>query len=157
MTGALDLDRYAGHLIRRAEQAHTALWSRHVSETVTSQQFAVLNALRGGEGIDQRTVARLTSLDRSTAHHIVRRLSEQNYLSRTRDATDRRRTLLALTDEGRRLHAALAPAAERINGELLGVFPSEERDDVMRVLARLAQREPDKAPAPHQRSVAPRQ
>ncbi|WP_412126863.1 MarR family transcriptional regulator [Streptomyces zaomyceticus] len=70
---------------------HTALWSRHVSTTVTSQQFAVLNAVRGGEGIDQRTVARLTSLDTSTAHPIVRRPSEQNHLSRTRDATDRRR------------------------------------------------------------------
>jgi DNA-binding MarR family transcriptional regulator len=138
MTGALDLDRYAGHLIRRAEQVHTALWSRHVSETVTSQQFAVLNALRGGEGVDQSTVARLTSLDRSTAHHIVRKLGEQHYLSRTRDTMDRRRILLALTDEGRRLHTALAPAAERINGELLAVFPSGEWDDVMRVLAQLA-------------------
>ncbi|MFF9144731.1 MarR family winged helix-turn-helix transcriptional regulator [Streptomyces sp. NPDC014861] len=142
MSGALDLDRYAGHLIRRAEQVHTSLWSKFVSETVTSQQFAVLNAVREREGIDQSTVAQLTSLDRSTAHHIVRRLSDQNHLSRTQDPADRRRTLLALTDEGKHLHAALAPAAERINGELLAVFPYEEWDEVLRVLSRLAQRGP---------------
>ncbi|MFB7541902.1 MarR family winged helix-turn-helix transcriptional regulator [Streptomyces zaomyceticus] len=142
MSRALDLDRYAGHLIRRAEQVHTSLWSKFVSETVTSQQFAVLNVVRDREGSDQSTVAQLTSLDRSTAHHIVRRLSDQNYLSRTQDPADRRRTLLALTDEGRQLHAALTPAAERINDELLAVFPYEEWDKVMRVLSRLAQRRP---------------
>jgi DNA-binding MarR family transcriptional regulator len=93
VTGALDADRYAGHLIRRAEQVHTSLWSKFVSETVTSQQFAVLDALRKGPGVDQSTVARLTSPDRSTAHHIVRLLTEQHYVSRTRDLSDRRRTL----------------------------------------------------------------
>ncbi|WP_405859992.1 MarR family winged helix-turn-helix transcriptional regulator [Streptomyces sp. NBC_00090] len=140
MTGALDLDRYAGHLIRRAEQVHTSLWSKFVSETVTSQQFAVLNALRKSPGIDQRTVARLTSLDRSTAHHIVRRLTTQHYVSRARDLADRRRTLLALTAEGRELHTLLAPAAERINDQLLAVFPGAQRDDVLRVLAQISQR-----------------
>ncbi|MFF9342640.1 MULTISPECIES: MarR family winged helix-turn-helix transcriptional regulator [unclassified Streptomyces] len=142
MAEALDLNRYAGHLIRRAEQIHTSLWSRHVSETVTSQQFAVLNALRDRAGIDQRTVARLTSLDRSTTHHIVRRLTEQNLISRVRDETDRRRTLLALTAGGRMLHASLAPSAEKINDELLSVFPEERRAEAMHVLARLSQREP---------------
>ncbi|MFH9736504.1 MarR family winged helix-turn-helix transcriptional regulator [Streptomyces roseolus] len=142
MAEALDLNRYAGHLIRRAEQIHTSLWSRHVSEAVTSQQFAVLNALRDRAGIDQRTVARLTSLDRSTTHHIVRRLTEQNFISRVRDETDRRRTLLALTAEGRMLHASLAPSAKKINDELLSVFPDERRGEAMHVLARLSQRKP---------------
>ncbi|MFJ6250541.1 MULTISPECIES: MarR family winged helix-turn-helix transcriptional regulator [unclassified Streptomyces] len=140
MDEALDLDRYAGHLIRRAEQVHTSLWSRFVSETVTSQQFAVLNALRRSGGIDQRTVARLTSLDRSTTHHIVRRLTEQNYISRTRDEADRRRTLLALTAEGRILHASLASSAEKINEDLLAVFSEEQRAGVIGVLTQLAQR-----------------
>ncbi|MFC8009055.1 MarR family winged helix-turn-helix transcriptional regulator [Streptomyces cinereoruber] len=140
MTGALDLDRYAGHLIRRAEQVHTLLWSRSVSETVTSQQFAVLNAVRQSPGIDQSTVARLTSLDRSTAHHIVRRLTAQHYVSRTCDLADRRRTLLALTAEGRELHTSLAPAAEKINDELLAVFPDGLRGEVLRVLAQISQR-----------------
>ncbi|MFE9137574.1 MarR family winged helix-turn-helix transcriptional regulator [Streptomyces sp. NPDC007355] len=140
MTGALDLDRYAGHLIRRAEQVHTSLWSKFVSEAVSSQQFAVLNALRQSPGIDQSTVARLTSLDRSTAHHIVRRLTAQRCVNRTGDLADRRRTLLALTAEGRKLHASLAPAAEKINDELLAVFPDELRSEVLRVLARISQR-----------------
>ncbi|MFD3807965.1 hypothetical protein ACFWTC_31215 [Streptomyces sp. NPDC058619] len=39
-----------------------------MSETVTSQQFAVLNAVRGREGIGQRTIARLTSQVDGTPH-----------------------------------------------------------------------------------------
>ncbi|CAM5692386.1 hypothetical protein SGLAM104S_05571 [Streptomyces glaucescens] len=82
---ALELHNYVGHLIRRAEQVHTALWYRHVSRDITSQQFAVLNALSRDPGIDQRTLARHTSLDRSTVNHMVRRLTDQGYVTQVRD------------------------------------------------------------------------
>ncbi|MFC8956133.1 MarR family transcriptional regulator [Streptomyces sp. NPDC057101] len=140
MTGALDLDRYAGHLIRRAEQVHTSLWSEFVSDTVTSQQFAVPNALRQSPGVDQSTVARLTSLDRSPAHHIALRLTEQHHVGRRRDLSDRRRTVPTPTTEGGKLHASLAPDAERINDELLAVFPGERRGEVLHTLAQISQR-----------------
>ncbi|WP_435971707.1 MarR family winged helix-turn-helix transcriptional regulator [Streptomyces sp. Qhu_M48] len=138
MAAPLDLDRHAGHLIRRAEQVHTALWTRHVSSDVTSQQFAVLNALRAEADIDQSTVARLTSLDRSTTHLIVRRLTGRLCIRQRRDEDDRRRTLLALTDQGVALHPSLVPPAQRINDWLLAVFVPEEQAEVMRLLMSLA-------------------
>lgn len=60
MARALELDHYIGHLIRRAEQVHTTLWSQHVSREITSQQLAVLNALSRDPGIGQRTLLTLT-------------------------------------------------------------------------------------------------
>ena len=42
---AEDLFQHPGHLIRRAQQALNTAWSREVSKTLTSPQFAVLNAL----------------------------------------------------------------------------------------------------------------
>ncbi|MFI0240450.1 MarR family winged helix-turn-helix transcriptional regulator [Streptomyces sp. NPDC016845] len=138
MARALDLQNYIGHLIRRAEQVHTALWSQHVSREVTSQQFAVLNALSHEPGIDQRTLARLTSLDRSTVNQMVRRLTAQGHVSQVRDAEDRRRTLLELTDQGGELLAALIPPAEAINEQLLGLLPTAQRELAVDSLRRIA-------------------
>ncbi|MEU7075815.1 hypothetical protein AB0B30_37370 [Streptomyces narbonensis] len=67
-------------------------------------------------------------------------MTAQHYVSRARDLADRRRTLLTLTAEGRELHASLEAAAEKINAELLAVFPDELRGEVLRVLARISQR-----------------
>ncbi|GAA2923139.1 MarR family winged helix-turn-helix transcriptional regulator [Streptomyces enissocaesilis] len=138
MARALDLDNYVGHLIRRAEQVHTALWARHVSREITSQQFAVLNALRREPGIDQRTVAHRTSLDRSTINQMVRRLTDQGYLSQVRDEEDRRRTLLGLTHEGAGLLDSLIPPAKRINERLLESLPESERVLATKILREIA-------------------
>ncbi|MFF4674241.1 MarR family winged helix-turn-helix transcriptional regulator [Streptomyces sp. NPDC001279] len=138
MARALDLENYIGHLIRRAEQVHTALWSRHVSRGVTSQQFSVLNALGREPGIDQRTLAHLTSLDRSTVNLIVRRLTDQQYVSQVRDEKDRRRTLLRLTDEGAELLSSLIPPAEEINEQLLQSLPADQRSLAVDILRRIA-------------------
>nr|WSW66187.1 MarR family transcriptional regulator [Streptomyces sp. NBC_00995] len=138
MARALELQNYVGHLIRRAEQVHTALWFRHVSREITSQQFAVLNALRQEPGIDQRTLAHHTSLDRSTINQMVRRLTDQGYLSQVRDEEDRRRTLLSLTEEGAGLLDSLILPAQRINEQLLESLPEHERvlaTDILRKIA----------------------
>ncbi|WP_327712761.1 winged helix-turn-helix transcriptional regulator [Streptomyces sp. NBC_00464] len=138
MARALELPNYIGHLIRRAEQVHTALWAQHVSREITSQKFAILNALSRDPGIDQRTLARLTSLDRSTVNHMIRRLTDQHYVSQLRDEEDLRRTLLSLTDEGAELLDSLIAPAERINELLLGSLPAGERALAVDILSRLA-------------------
>ncbi|WP_405688989.1 MarR family winged helix-turn-helix transcriptional regulator [Streptomyces sp. NBC_00057] len=141
MARALDLENYIGHLIRRAEQVHTAMWAAQVSQEVTSQQFAVLNALRQQPGIDQRTLASVTSLDRSTVNLIVRRLTDQEYVNQVRDGADRRRTLLSLTDDGDRLLSSLIPPAQRVNEQLLSALPASERASAVSVLRTIADME----------------
>ncbi|WP_405455417.1 MarR family transcriptional regulator [Streptomyces sp. NBC_00101] len=138
MARALELHQYVGHLIRRAEQVHTSLWFRHVSRDITSQQFAVLNALRREPGIDQRTLAQHTSLDRSTVNQMVRRLVGQGHLSQVRDDGDRRRTLLSLTADGSELLDSLIPPAERVNEQLLQSLTGSERALAVDVLRKIA-------------------
>ncbi|GAA4811045.1 fumarylacetoacetate hydrolase family protein [Streptomyces ziwulingensis] len=135
---ALELHNYVGHLIRRAEQVHTALWYQRVSREITSQQFAVLNALSRDPGIDQRTLARLTSLDRSTVNHIVRRLTDQHHVSQVRDEEDRRRTLLDLTAQGTALLDSLIGPAEAVNERLLDALPGDERQRAVEILRKIA-------------------
>ncbi|MFD5875451.1 MarR family winged helix-turn-helix transcriptional regulator [Streptomyces sp. NPDC060322] len=143
MARALELPHYIGHLIRRAEQVHTALWAQHVSREITSQKFAILNALSRDPGVDQRTLARLTSLDRSTLNLMVRRLTEQRLVSQVRDAGDRRRTLLSLTARGEELLDSLIAPAERINELLLRSLPVGERALAVGILSRLASLDED--------------
>ncbi|MFI8170844.1 MarR family winged helix-turn-helix transcriptional regulator [Streptomyces sp. NPDC085931] len=138
MAQALELQNYVGHLIRRAEQVHTALWYRHVSREITSQQFAVLNALSRDPGIDQRTLARFTSLDRSTVNHIVRRLTDQHYVNQVRDEEDRRRTLLSLTVQGAELLDSLIGPAKNINEQLLDALTYTERQQAIDILRKIA-------------------
>lgn len=138
MARALELPNYIGHLIRRAEQVHTALWAQHVSREITSPKFAILNALSRDPGMDQRTLARLTSLDRSTVNQMIRRLTDQHLVSQVRDEADRRRTLLSLTAEGEDLLDSLIAPAERINELLLRALPEGERALAVDILSRLA-------------------
>ncbi|WP_299536891.1 MarR family winged helix-turn-helix transcriptional regulator [uncultured Streptomyces sp.] len=145
MARALDLESYVGHLIRRAEQVHTALWAEHVSREVSSQQFAVLNTLAREPGIDQRTLAGRTSLDRSTVNLIVRRFTDQHHVVQVRDPDDRRRTLLDLTPAGEQLLRGLIPAAERVNARLMDSLPETERAVAVSLLRKIACME-DRAP-----------
>ncbi|MFD9540762.1 MarR family winged helix-turn-helix transcriptional regulator [Streptomyces sp. NPDC060022] len=138
MARALELPNYIGHLIRRAEQVHTALWAEHVSREITSQKFAILNALSRNPGMDQRTLARHASLDRSTVNQMIRRLTDQHLVSQVRDEADRRRTLLSLTAEGEDLLDSLIAPAERINELLLRSLPAGERALAVDILTRLA-------------------
>jgi len=143
---ALELPNYIGHLIRRAEQVHTALWTQHVSREITSQKFAILNALSRDPGVDQRTLGRLTSLDRSTVNLMIRRLVDQALVSQVRDEEDRRRTLLSLTDEGAALLDSLIAPAERINELLLRSLPESERAIAVDILSRLASLDEESLP-----------
>lgn len=109
----LVLSAVVGHLLRRAQQIHAALWSECVPGGITSPQYAVLHVLARHPRVDQTRLGELASLDRSTTADIARRLLTRGLVERHRDAHDTRRYLLELTASGRALlDAATAPALE---------------------------------------------
>ena len=70
----LRLDSTAGHLVRRAQQVHTALWTAEFDGDLTGPQYALLSALSRQPSLDQRSAGRRASLDKSTAADVVARL-----------------------------------------------------------------------------------
>ena len=74
-----DLLQHPGHLLRRALQAMNLIWNQDVSHTITSPQFAALNALHREPNIDQRTLGEQISLDRSTTAEVVGRLTARGF------------------------------------------------------------------------------
>ena len=137
---ALPLDTTAGHLIRRAQQVHTAIWSREVGCEVTSPQYAILSALSGRSGVDQQTAGRLASLDKSTTANIVERLERKEWIKRDRDTEDGRRNLLGLTPGAKTMLHGLTAHVESVQDELLAPLGPNLRRSFGKLLGRVAYR-----------------
>ncbi len=129
--------QHPGHLLRRAIQAMNVLWAEEVSQTITSPQFAALNALYGDPNLDQRTLGQRISLDRSTMAEVVSRLSARGLIRSERDTRDGRRKTIALTPKG--LHAVqeLIPRTHAMTGRLVGPLDQKEREQLLCLLTKV--------------------
>ena len=126
--------RHPGHLLRRAVQVMNLLWDEEVSHTITSPQFAALNALYSEPNLDQRTLGQRISLDRSTMAEVVSRLADRGLIRTERDRRDGRRKTIALTTKG--LHAVqhLIPRTHAMTDRLVGSLGAREKDELLRLL-----------------------
>jgi MarR family transcriptional regulator, temperature-dependent positive regulator of motility len=122
---------YPGHLLRRAQQVLTMAWAEHVSASVTSSQFVILNVLRSAPGIDQRTLGELVCMDRSTVAAIVAKLTALGLIRQSRHPLDKRRKVLATTAKGSRLAAELEPRAREMSQRLLRLYGPGDRQQQM--------------------------
>lgn len=123
---------YTGHLLRRAQQLHAAVWNREVSTRVSSVQFAALAALERRPGISQADLGIELDLDRSTIADLVDRMSRNGLVAREQSIEDRRRKVLTLTEHGDVTVASLRPLVDRVEAlltESLGAPRSRELKD----------------------------
>ena len=132
---AEDLMRHPGHLLRRALQAMNHLWDHEVSHTITSPQFAAMNALYGEPAIDQRTLGERISLDRSTMAELVARLSARGLIQTARDANDGRRKTIRLTPKGVTTLQHLIPRTHVMTRSLVAALDRKEQDELLRLLS----------------------
>jgi MarR family transcriptional regulator, temperature-dependent positive regulator of motility len=133
-----------GQLIRRAHQAHTQLWTEVVPVDITGSQYSILSALSVHGDLDQATVGRLTSLDKSSVADLARRMAQRGLLQRSKDERDGRKRVLRLTEDGVRTVAEVAPYVRRLEERLLAPLDDSERTrfmDYLRRVGDLADRE----------------
>jgi DNA-binding MarR family transcriptional regulator len=123
------LPDYVGYVLRRAQSASFRHLERSTGElALTPGQFSQLAAIDANPGINQRRLAALFGLDKSTLSPAMDALAARGLVQRTRDAEDGRAWSLALTLPGRQLLArirAKIEAQERIIAEALA--PGERR------------------------------
>lgn len=136
-----NLKRHLGHLIRRAQQVHYALWTMRVSGEITSPQFAVLSELLAQPNIDQRTLGERVALGKSTLADVVSRLARRGLVRRVRDSRDHRRDVLRLTPKGVRTLETLTPRAIRMNRLLASMLTPAEQHQLIRLLNRVVDKE----------------
>jgi DNA-binding MarR family transcriptional regulator len=132
-----DLMQHPGHLLRRAVQVMNMLWDEEVSHTITSPQFAALNALYSEPNLDQRTLGQRISLDRSTMAEVVSRLSARGLIRTERDTRDGRRKTIMLTTKGLHSVQQLIPRTHAMTDRLVGALDARQRIELLRLLTQV--------------------
>jgi DNA-binding MarR family transcriptional regulator len=135
---ALSLDTTLGHLLRRAQQVHTAIWSEEFSGDLTGPQYALVSAVASTPMLDQRSAGRLASLDKSTAADVVARLQRNGWIACESHPADRRRKTLALTAVARAALREVTPKAQRVQNRLLTPLGPANQRALIRLLGAIA-------------------
>lgn len=98
---------------------------------------AVLAALADFGSHVQRDLAARLGIDPSDMAKIVDELAGAGYVERARDAADRRRVTVTLTDTGRGLLAELDAEAEGVRDEVLEPLSRDEREQLDALLRKV--------------------
>ena len=127
-----------GHLIRRAQQAHTAHWLAEFGQELTGPQYAVLR-MTGLQGETTHSrLGELAALDKATLSGVVDRLVRRGLLSAQPDPSDKRSRRLTLTGAGRELERSARPRVRRVQTQTADPVAEDDRLWLQGVLEQLA-------------------
>ncbi|MFI6322031.1 MarR family winged helix-turn-helix transcriptional regulator [Nonomuraea sp. NPDC050556] len=108
---------------------------------VKPKHVAMLSVLESGMAASQLEVAKIMRVAPSLVVSLADHLEGLGAVRRERDPEDRRRQVLALTEEGRGLLARCTALARAMDEELVGGLAPEEEAGLRNVLRRLASAE----------------
>lgn len=142
----LDYWMRAANLLRRVQRLSLALFAEECHGLdISRSQFEALIAVYEFPGLDQISLAKAFGIDRSTTAQILEVLEQRGWIVRQVHPADRRKRMLQLTEEGRKVLAAAAGAARRAEARLLQPLDDAEVEVFMRGLNVLAN-QPSSAP-----------
>ena len=134
--GARDLDRSATHLLHRASQCATEIFSADArTGGLTPRQLAVLMVIADNEGLSQTDLVERTGIDRSTMADLVARLLRRGLVNRRRTKEDARAYAIKLSPQGARVLRQAQPGAASVDQRLLANLPPGKRQDFIDALA----------------------
>jgi DNA-binding MarR family transcriptional regulator len=127
-----------GHLIRCAQQVHTAIWSRRFGTELTGPQYAILHVLATRPGLSQRELGSSAALGTSAVADLVDRLEKKGWLQRDRDPFDGRGKLVRLTDTAETSMSQFATGMVTVQRELISTLSPNSRESFIAQLATVA-------------------
>ena len=82
-------------------------------------------------------ITELSLKDKSTITAVISRLEKNGYVTRTRDATDKRLVNIRVTGKAKKIKPALAKISEKMNSQLFEGLSSEEKATLFILMARV--------------------
>ena len=132
------LEDQAGYMMRVAGQRHATIFQSLAPLNLTPPQFSVLVKLFQLGECSQNELGRKTAMDVATIKGVVDRLRSRDLVEAKSDPEDKRRSLIALTDQGRSLKDTLHEAGHKITEDTLRPLTAAERRTFLALLAKLA-------------------
>lgn len=131
-----DLSTQVGFNLRRANQRHVAIFTRHV-EGLTPTQFAALARLFERGALSQNKLGRLTAMDSATIKGVVERLKTKGLVTSRPDLNDQRLRLVELSAPGKALFERAEAQALAARSETVAPLTAEEAALFEALLAKL--------------------
>jgi DNA-binding MarR family transcriptional regulator len=99
------------------------------------KQFIALDYLREQGGTTQQQLGETLHLDKNNCVILLNDLEEDGFVARTRDPTDRRRHLVAMTPSGRKALEQAEDKLETLEDDVIGNLSSDERATLRELLS----------------------
>mgnify|MGYP001208253178 CR=1 FL=1 len=132
------IEQQAGFLLRRAHQRSTAIFQNLFAESgLTPLQFTSLMKIRDQGRASQNLLGRLTYADPATIMGVINRLVEREFIRKSADPDDKRKSILILTSKGLNLIESLETTAQEVSRETLAPLPPDEQETFLRLLEKL--------------------
>jgi len=139
----LTLSECINFLLNSSQNAVSLYLKQELQQfNVTPAQYALLKCLWEKNEQTPSQLATALHLDSSTITGILARLEEKKLVSRNFCATDRRRIIVCLTDEGWKLQPPIEELIDRVNESVTVNIPRDELlylKDQLRLITRNAE------------------
>lgn len=137
----LTLDAFLPYRLSVAANAVSQVIARAYTaeHDLSTQQWRLLAVLAEGGRLTQRDLVERTKMDKVTVSRAARSLENRALLRRVENTRDARSWRLSLTPAGRRLYAAIRPAALAGERAVLAVLDARERTELRSLLERVEQ------------------
>ena len=135
--GHYKLEEQIGHILRKASQRHTGIFSELMPDNLTPTRFAALAKLLESGPLSQNELGRLTAMDIATIKGVVDRLRQRDLVVSNKDPNDARRQLISLTPSGlEAIHLAI-PKAIEVTGQTVSALTTEEEEQLVTLLKKI--------------------
>src|SRR5688572_1972692 len=131
------IEDQVGFLMRIAMQRHTSIFMSRMVHDLTQTQFATLAKLVEVGTCSQNHLGRLIYLDAATIKGVIDRLRARKLVMIEGNPEDRRRSMIATTNTGRRIAAEAIAMAHKITKETIAPLGPGERRQILRLLQKL--------------------
>jgi DNA-binding MarR family transcriptional regulator len=127
-----------GYLLRMTHRSFARAMQREIAPRgVTIGMWYFLRILWEEDGLTQRELSQRVEMMEPTTATALRNMEERNLVRRVRNAADKRKVNIYLTEEGRALRAGLLPHAKAVNEAALAGVSAADVACFRRVLGRM--------------------